>query len=97
MDPFLIAGDAIPTARQVAVEADGELEMVSFEPGDGSVLRGSALMDERMGGPWSPMLVSPVHWEDVLFLFTDHLQMTKDPAFADNVLYRLLEDPRGVR
>ncbi len=97
VDLFLIAGDAIPTARQVAVDTSGKLEMVSVEPGDGSVLRGSALMDERMGGPWSPMLVSPVHWEDVLFLFTDHLQMTKDPAFADNVLYRLLEDPRGVR
>jgi hypothetical protein len=30
----------------------------------------------------------------VTFLFTDHLGLTRDPAFADNVLYLLLEDPR---
>jgi len=54
-------------------------------------------MDERMGDSWSPLLVSPIDWEGVLFLFTDHLQMTKDPAFADNVRYCLLEDPRGAK
>ncbi len=25
---------------------------------------------------------------------SDHLRMTEDPAFSDNVLYLLLEDPR---
>jgi hypothetical protein len=29
-----------------------------------------------------------------MFLFSDHLGLTKDPAFTDNVLYLLLEDPR---
>lgn len=28
------------------------------------------------------------------FLSADHLGMTKDPAFVDNLLYLLLEDPR---
>lgn len=28
------------------------------------------------------------------FLFTDHLGLTRDPAFTDNVLFLLLEDRR---
>jgi len=30
----------------------------------------------------------------VTFLFSKHMDITRDPAFADNVLYMLLEDPR---
>ena len=30
-------------------------------------------------------------WTQVIFLFRDHLGLTKDPAFHDNVLYILLE------
>ncbi|MFQ5457196.1 MAG: hypothetical protein ACE5FC_01905 [Myxococcota bacterium] len=30
-----------------------------------------------------------------LFLFTDHLELTRDPAFSDNILHLLLEDPRS--
>jgi len=30
----------------------------------------------------------------VLFLFRDHLGLTQDPAFIDNLLYLLLEEPR---
>jgi hypothetical protein len=30
-------------------------------------------------------------------LFSDHLGLTQDDAFADNVLYWLLEDPRTRR
>ena len=32
--------------------------------------------------------------EYVMFLFKNQLALTKDPAFADNLLYWLLEDPR---
>ncbi len=60
---------------------------------DGSVLRSSALMDERVGGRWTARLQTPVTWTSVRFLFNDHLGMTKDPAFTDNVLYLLLEAP----
>jgi len=31
---------------------------------------------------------------NVHFVFTEHLDMTKDPAFTDNLLYMLLEEPR---
>ncbi|TFG77481.1 MAG: hypothetical protein E4H21_03260, partial [Thermodesulfobacteriales bacterium] len=68
-------------------------KITDYEPGDGTVTRSSALMDERAGGIWTPHLKSPVNWSNVMFLFTDHLGLTKDPAFSDNVLYLLLEQP----
>jgi hypothetical protein len=91
----LVAGDAVPTLSRLSASAGtGELADVAFAPGDGTVLRSSALLDERIGGEWHPRLVSPVWWGHVTFLFTDHLGLTRDPAFTDNVLYLLLEDPR---
>ena len=51
-------------------------------------------MDERLGGDWAPILVSPIQWRQVAFLFTEHLEMTKDPTFTDNILFLLLEEPR---
>jgi pimeloyl-ACP methyl ester carboxylesterase len=92
----LIAGDAYPTSAQVWVYADGHVSTASQLPGDGKVTRASALMDERYANvkKWQPRLVSPIHWASVNFLFTDHLGLTRDPAFTDNVLYLLLEAPR---
>ena len=57
-------------------------------PSDGAALLRSALIDERVGGSWSP-----VDWIHVTFLFPERLGMTKDPAFSDNVLDLLLEHP----
>ncbi|MBI3726091.1 hypothetical protein HY251_19350 [bacterium] len=92
---YLIAGDAVRTAAVVSVDpTDGSLEVAERAPGDGTVLRTSALMDERAGAPWTPRLISPIPWNQVMFLFTDHLGLTRDPAFTDNVLYLLLEDRR---
>ena len=92
----LIAGDAYPTSAQLWLHGDGSVSTASRLPGDGKVTRASALMDERYadGTKWSPRLVSPISWSSVNFLFTDHLGLTKDPAFTDNVLYLLLEAPR---
>jgi hypothetical protein len=50
-------------------------------------------MDERQGGEWAPHLQSPIAWDQVMFLFNDHLGMTKDPVFTDNILFTLLEEP----
>ncbi|MEE8278623.1 MAG: hypothetical protein V3R89_07885 [Thermoanaerobaculia bacterium] len=92
---FLLAGDSVPTARTVEVTRDtGRLRVLKRAPGDGSVLRSSALMDERETGDWTPGLDSPVVWDEVMFLFKGHLGLTKDPVFTDNLLYWLLEDPR---
>jgi hypothetical protein len=91
----LIAGDAEPTDAVVAADAStGALKVVARAPGDGTVLRSSALLDERAGGSWSPGLVSPIDWTRVNFLFTDHLGLTRDPGFTDNLLFLLLEAPR---
>ncbi len=92
---YLAAGDAGSTARVLAVDRQtGGREVISYEPGDGSVLRSSALMDERVGSAWSPKLRSPIDWTDVMFLFSGHLGMAKDPRFSDNIVYLLLEHPR---
>ena len=91
---YLLAGDAIPTGSGVTVDSSKEhYKITNYEPGDGTVTRSSALMDERTGGTWTPYLKSPIKWSNVMFLFSDHLGLTKDPAFSDNVLYILLEQP----
>lgn len=92
----LIAGDAYPTSAQLWAHANGHVSVAAQLPGDGKVTRASALMDERYteGTKWSPRLISPITWSSVNFLFTDHLGLTRDPAFTDNVLYLLLEAPR---
>lgn len=92
---YLMAGDAVLTTSVLYVDAQtGKLVGREAAPGDGTVIRTSALMDERVGQQWSYMVRTPISWKDVRFLFTSHLGMTKDPAFTDNVLYLLLEDPR---
>ncbi len=92
----LMAGDAIPTPARMAVDRKtGRLRTIENGPGDGTVLRSSALMDERVGSLWTPTLQSPIKWAQVHFLFTDHLEITRDPAFTDNILYLLLERPRN--
>jgi len=91
----LFAGDAQETADVIAVDPDtGELSIQSFAPGDGTVTRASALMDERVGSDYRPRLQSPIHWDQVQFIPTDHMGLTSDPSFSDNVLYELLERPR---
>jgi len=98
MEFFLVLGDAEDTPSKVVVDAaTGEFEVTEHSVGDGTVLRSSALMDERLGSQWHPILWGPGDWSSVLFLFSDHLGLTTDPAFADNVLYWLLEEPREIR
>ncbi len=90
----LLAGDAIPTGSAVTIDSsEKHYKVTDYEPGDGTVARYSALMDERTGGTWRPYLQSPIKWSNVMFLFSDHLGLTMDPGFSDNVLYILLEQP----
>ena len=96
LDLFLVAGDAIPTLQQVRLDEDGSLEPVAWSPGDGTVLRTSALADERAGGPWRPRMDGPIGFRSVLFLPEEHLASRASPVFSDNVLYWLLEEPRAA-
>ena len=96
LEIVLIAGDVEDTAA--VLEADprrGTLRIAERTPGDGTVTRDSALMDERLGRDWVPGLRSPIDFESVLFLANNHLGLTKDPNFSNNVLYLLLEAPTG--
>jgi len=93
---FLMAGDALPTNAVLSInKSTKETQITGMAPGDGTVTRSSALMDERIGGEWKPYLVSPVKWTNVMFFFSDHIGLTKDPAFTDNILYLLLEKPKS--
>jgi pimeloyl-ACP methyl ester carboxylesterase len=89
---ILFAGDAVQTG---AVVDAATAKTIESGAGDGTVLRSSALMDERVGSAWMPHLESPVRWSQTYFLFRDHLGITKDPLFTDNLLYLLLEAPRA--
>ena len=94
---FLVAGDATQTQQLVTVDRKtGEPRVTGYGPGDGTVPRYSALADERISGEWEPYLVLPINWSGVTFLSSSHLGLTSDPAFADNVLYKLLEAPRSA-
>lgn len=91
----LIAGDAIATAAVVAVDrTTGNLSVVRTVPGDGTVTRSSALMDEREDGAWSRGVRSRIRWRQIMFLPLDHLGMTSDSTFTDNILFMLLESRR---
>ena len=93
---FLVAGDAVATDAVLAADpATGVTRVVNQAPGDGDVLRSSALMDERLGSERGGRLKSPIGWTNVLFLSRDHLDLTKDPAFTDNLLFFLYERPKN--
>ena len=94
---YLIAGDSIDTTARLGVDPEtGRLSELEDAPGDGTVLRTSALMDERLsiGVPWQPRLISPIDWRHSTFVFANHEGLTSDPEFTDNVLNLLLEHPR---
>jgi hypothetical protein len=92
---YAVVGDAVATGAVVGVDrTTGDLEIIEKGPGDGTVLRSSVLLDERVGNEWQYSLRSPIAWKQLFFLFSDHLGLTSDPAFTDNVPYILLEDPR---
>ena len=92
---LLVAGDSMPTMATAQIQQNGRLNIVEHASGDGVVLRQSALMDEREEKKLGNRLTSPIAWNQVLFIFSDHLGMTEDPAFVDNILYFLLESPRS--
>jgi pimeloyl-ACP methyl ester carboxylesterase len=94
---YLVAGDSEDTAKTARIQSDGTLKIVTKGPGDGTVLRSSALLDERHPDNRNFRLVSPIPWSDVMFLFSSHRNITNDPAFTDNLLYILLEKPRGPK
>ena len=91
----LMAADSSPTDAVAGIDwATGRVSVIEQRPGDGAVLRSSALHDERVGAEWSPVLLSPIDWTTVMFFHADGAGLARDPAFIDNLLFLLLERPR---
>ncbi len=60
--------------------------------GDGTVPRYSAIGDRRFGKQSVPTwLDSPVPWSSITFLPDDHVGLTANPQFTNNLLFFLLE------
>ena len=92
---FLVAGDNQRTPSVVAIDrSTGEISTIKYGLGDKTVLRSSALMDERIAQVWKPALVSPIEWSSTMFIPGKHRTITNGPIFENNVLYWLLEKPR---
>jgi len=95
LDLILVAGDAERTNRSISLnDRNGEIKVIKTGFGDNVVLRASALADERMSGNWKPRVQSPIDFHSVFFLPYNHLGLTKNTTFRDNVLFWLLEDER---
>lgn len=90
----LFAGDAVDTPEIITVADSGRLRVTTEGPGDGTVTRNSALMDERTGVGYRVGLQSPIPWTSVHFIPADHIGLTASPTFADDALFLLLEAPR---
>ncbi len=90
---YLVVGDAEDTDKVARFDQNGKITVTKKGPGDSVVLRSSALMDERGPDRQTSRLISPIGWKQVFFLFSDHRNITNDPAFTDNLLYILLESP----
>ncbi len=98
-DIFLIAGDSMPTPATLAIDAEtGEVEILTYDRGDGSVLRSSALLHQELAATPSDGVairpVSPIAFKATVFIPRKHSRMSLDPIFADRVVYWLLEAKR---
>ena len=92
---FLVAGDNQPTPAIASInKSTAAFSIYKYELGDKTVLRSSALMDERVAQSWKPSLVSPIDWSSTMFIPAKHRTITNGPIFENNILYWLLEKPR---
>ncbi|MGF1446755.1 MAG: esterase/lipase family protein [Pikeienuella sp.] len=95
LEMFLVVGGgfATPAAAEVDLET-GQVAITGREEGDGVVLRASVLLDERQGSDAAGGLDTPLRFDTTLFLPDEHVELTKNPVFGDNLLFWLLEQPR---
>lgn len=98
LDVYVVVGGGYPTPAGVAVDAaTGAARIDRLEEGDGVVLRASALGDESAGRDKSVMRgpARPVSGERAtLLLPSEHVELTQNPVFGDNLLFWLLESDR---
>ncbi len=88
----LFAGDADETDSVMGVDfTTGDIEVISTSAGDGIVTRASAVGRGHRGETSRVTPVSQVQWTSKVFLPSDHLELTRNAVFVDNVLSLLLE------
>ena len=87
---FLIASDSRPTPSVLAIDpGTGAAKVIDRGPGDGSVLRESAVADADRP--------PPIDWQEIVLIARRHSLMPHDPEFAERVVDWLLERPRAHR
>ena len=92
LDVHLYAGDAKPTLEAIVVDSNSSQITEKREAaGDGSVTRNSAQLFE----PLAARRYQGIDWTSKTFLSTDHLGLTRDRTFVDNVLDLLLNSKRN--
>ena len=92
LELHLFAGDAKKTLHQLKVNSlNGRVTKEIKTAGDGTVTRTSAVAEPPTDGLHRPDRTIP--WTDETFLSTDHLGLTRDRTFVDNVLNQLLATP----
>ena len=92
----LVAGNAELTKKVARFDRQGRLSAVATGPGDGVVLRSSALQEERPIGQLMGRLASPIRWDQVFFVFAGHVELMRVPVFTDNLLFILPGSPKPV-
>lgn len=94
-DLFLVVGTGLHTPATLLLDPVTERPARLLpEEGDGVVLRASALHDEAQGGHTGGTARPNGEYRTVLLLPGEHVDLTRDPVFADNLLYWLLDAPR---
>ena len=88
LDIHLYAGDAMPTLDSLVIDGR-KIEKKIKKAGDGTVTRTSALSERKHNDNRVYRLIP---WHSETFLSTDHLGLTRDRTFVDNVLNRLLSE-----
>ena len=92
LEMHLYAGDAKKTLHQLLVNPrNGRVKKEIETAGDGTVTRTSAIAERQSDAKHKPYRMIP--WTDETFLSTDHLGLTRDRTFVDNVLNQLLASP----
>ncbi len=96
---YLFASGSRPTLTRALLKKKGDRLLPSFgnssallSPGDETVPRYSAVGDEREGKPFQFGLQSNIPWTNKTFLSGDHLGLTMNAEFTDNMLHILLEE-----
>jgi hypothetical protein len=92
----LFLGDAHKTIARVTVpHAARKVTVIERAPGDGTVLRRSALLDEAGDGSDLARMSSPVPWSGVTALRKGHVALMGDPSLLSQLPHLLGRAGRG--